>query len=52
MRAKVATALWIFAAAAFAGSIGVFTFALFPWSLLMLGIPVFIVVCWSIARER
>jgi hypothetical protein len=44
--------LVIIACIAFVGSLFAFIIALFPWSLIMLGIPLLILVCGAIARDR
>lgn len=44
--------LVIVASIAFIGSLFAFTIALFPWSLIMLGMPILICVCSSTAKDR
>jgi hypothetical protein len=52
MREALATALWVIGLLAFAGSIVAFVIALFPWSLFMLGVPIFVAICISMAGNR
>ena len=50
MRDTAVTTLVIIAAIACVGSLTAFLIALFPWSILLLGIPIFAVVCISVAK--
>jgi len=52
MKDTAVTTLVIIAAIACVGSLAAFLIALFPWSILLLGIPIFAVVCISVAKAR
>lgn len=52
MREHIATIFWVIALLLLTGSLVVFVIVLFPLSLVIVGLPVFIVICRTLAYER